>query len=143
MTAFTGVFPCHKNQFKAGATGTTNAISDMGSSAASYGAAGCYPISATSAGIQVLRNTSSSSTTYCSAHDEADCVDYDLEYWRKIDRIRNDLGRDTLSDICLLTKIVRALEKENYKTASRLQVIMQEQVEELVALYSTYKKNLF
>jgi len=29
MTAFTGVFPCHKNQFKAGATGTTNAISDM------------------------------------------------------------------------------------------------------------------
>jgi len=92
---------------------------------------------------RIVPNTMNLIRSTYKCHDEADCVDYDLEYWRKIDRIRNDLGRDTLSDICLLTKIVRALEKENYKTASRLQVIMQEQVEELVALYSTYKKNLF
>jgi len=81
-------------------------------------------------------------STY-KCHDEADSVDYDHEYWAKIDKIRNDLGRDTLSELCLLSKIVRALEKKNYKVASSLQVEMQKQVEELVLLYSTYKKNLF
>ena len=81
-------------------------------------------------------------STY-KCHDEGDCVDYDLEYWRKIDRLRNDVGRDTLSSTCRLSKIVRALEKNDYKNASKLQVIMQDQVEELVLLYSIYKKNLF
>jgi len=61
----TGTFALPAGLFSA----TPNSVlGSMGSSAASYGAAGCYPISATSAGIQVLRNTSSSSTTYCSAH---------------------------------------------------------------------------
>jgi glutamine synthetase len=92
---------------------------------------------------RIVPNTMNLIRSTYKCHDEGDCVDYDLEYWRKIDRIRNDLGRDTLNSTCLLTKIVRALEKNDYKNASKLQVIMQDQVEELVLLYSIYKKNLF
>lgn len=80
----------------------------------------------------------------CSkAHDDIDCVDYDRHYWEKVQRLRNQLGRDTLDEQCLLTKIVRALDAKDYETASELQIQMQEKVAELTDLYITYKKNLF
>lgn len=80
----------------------------------------------------------------CSkAHDEQDCVDYDRHYWEKIQALRNQLGRDTLRETCLLTKIIRALDAGDYETASQLQIVMQEKVNELTNLYIIYKKNLF
>jgi len=80
----------------------------------------------------------------CSkAHDDLDCVDYDRHYWEKIQRLRNQMGRDTLDELCLLTRINRALDAKDYQTASDLQIEMQERVSELTALYITYKKNLF
>ena len=81
------------------------------------------------------------STVKC--HNDTDSVDYDVAYWGRINKIRNELGRDTLSEQCLLTKIVKALERKNYKNASSLQIKMQKRVEELVELYTIYKKNLF
>lgn len=76
-------------------------------------------------------------------HDESDCVDYDRYYWERINELRNHLGRDTLEAPCLLTRIVRALDAEDYEAASDLQLKMQEQVEELMDLYIIYRKNLF
>lgn len=76
-------------------------------------------------------------------HDDGDCVDYDVVYWEKINRIRNDLGRDKLDGQCLLTRIVKALDEKDYETASKLQIEMQEKVKELTDLYIIYKKNLF
>ncbi len=79
----------------------------------------------------------------CKAHDENDCVDYDRYYWEKIQRLRNQLGRDTLDEFCLLTRIKRALDRGEYDQASAMQIEMQRKVEELTNLYITYKKNLF
>ncbi len=80
----------------------------------------------------------------CSkAHDDLDCVDYDRHYWEMIQRLRNQLGRDTLDEKCLMSKIVQALDSKDYDTASDLQIEMQAKVEELRDLYITYKKNLF
>ena len=80
----------------------------------------------------------------CSkAHDDTDCVDYDRSNWEKIQRLRNQLGRDTLDDYCLLTRIKRALDEGKYEMASELQIEMQEKVSELTELYIIYKKNLF
>lgn len=76
-------------------------------------------------------------------HTESDCVDYDVAYWAQIDKIRNELGRDTLHDQCLLTEIVQALDRNEYDVASDKQIEAQRKVEELTNLYSTYKKNLF
>lgn len=77
------------------------------------------------------------------AHNEMDCVDYDRHYWEKIQRLRNQLGRDTLDEYCLLTKIVRAIGAKDYETASTLQIEMQQKVAELTNMYIKYKKNLF
>lgn len=80
----------------------------------------------------------------CSkAHDDLDCVDYDRHYWEKIQRLRKYIGKDTLDEKCLLTKIVRALDEKDYDRASELQIEMQAKVEELRDLYIIYKKNLF
>lgn len=80
----------------------------------------------------------------CSkAHDDLDCVDYDRSNWEKIQRLRNQLGRDTLDDYCLLTQVKRALDAGEYDKASDLQIEMQEKVQQLTELYIVYKKNLF
>ena len=80
----------------------------------------------------------------CSkAHDDMDCVDYDRHYWEKIQRLRNQLGRDTLDEMCLLTRIKKALDRGDYDQASDMQIEMQAKVEELMNLYIIYKKNLF
>lgn len=76
-------------------------------------------------------------------HDDNDCVDYDWSYWGKINAIRNYLGRDTMDEQCLLTKIVRALDAGKYQEASDMQIEMQKKVNELTDLYIIYKKNLF
>lgn len=79
----------------------------------------------------------------CKAHDDIDCVDFDRHYWEKIQRLRNQMGRDTLDEYCLLTKVVRAINAKDYETASELQIEMQQKIAELTGLYTKYKKNLF
>ena len=48
-----------------------------------------------------------------------------------------------MDDLCLLTRIVRALDNGDYQTASDLQLEMQDKVKQLTDLYIIYKKNLF
>ena len=76
-------------------------------------------------------------------HEDDDCVDYDRHYWGKVLQLRNRLGRDTLDEKCLLSRIIEALNNRDYQTASDLQIEMQASVEELRRLYVIYKKNLF
>lgn len=85
---------------------------------------------------QVLRATK-------KLHDDADCTDYDVQNWLKIDKLRNEMGRNTLSSKCLLTKIKDALIAGDYDRASDLQVEMEAKEEELRQLYAVYKANLF
>lgn len=75
-------------------------------------------------------------------HDDNDCVDIDIKNWNSIHKKRVYLGQDTLKTLCLLTRIKEALDKEDQKTASDLQIEMQEVVENMMNEYITYKKNL-
>lgn len=92
---------------------------------------------------RIVPNTMDLVRQCVKCHDDSDCVDYDVVYWEKINTIRNFLGRDKLNEQCLLTRIVRALDRRDFETASNLQVEMQEKVKELTDLYIIYKKNLF
>lgn len=76
-------------------------------------------------------------------HSDLDCVDYDVAYWGKIDKLRYNLGRNTLAEQCLLTRITNALDAGSYDAASDMQVEMEKKVEELIDMYSSYKRNLF
>ncbi len=92
---------------------------------------------------RIVPNTMDLVRQCVKCHDDNDCVDYDWSYWGKINAIRNYLGRDTMDDLCLLTRIVRALDRGDYQTASDLQIEMQDKVKQLTDLYIIYKKNLF
>ena len=76
------------------------------------------------------------------AHTDADSVDYDRRSWEKISRLRDAMGRNTVAETCLLTKIINALKEKDYETASELQIKMQADQEKLIRMYLTYKKNL-
>ena len=75
-------------------------------------------------------------------HDEDECTDFDMMNWGKIQNLRVYLGQNTIAVKCLISRIIDALNEENYNLASDLQIEMQEKSAELAKLYHNYKKNL-
>lgn len=75
-------------------------------------------------------------------HDEDNCTDFDLMNWDNISDMRGYLGQNTIGEKCLISRIITALDEENYDLASELQVEMQEKAGALTKLYHNYKKNL-
>lgn len=76
------------------------------------------------------------------AHDEDECTDFDMMNWGKIHNLRVYLGQNTIDEKCLISRIISALDEEDYDLASDLQIEMQEKASALSKLYSNYKKNL-
>jgi glutamine synthetase len=76
-------------------------------------------------------------------HENGDSTDYDIENWNKIQALRVYLGQDKIKEKSLLTRVKAALDEKDYEQASRLQIEMQNKMNELGELYATYKKNLF
>jgi len=76
------------------------------------------------------------------AHDEDECTDFDMMNWGKIHNLRVYLGQNTIEEKCLLSRIIAALDDEEYDLASNLQIEMQEKASNLSKLYYNYKKNL-
>ena len=91
----------------------------------------------------IMPNTRKLIRKTVKVHKDNDCVDYDVTYWSKIDKIRKQLGQDTLEEQCLLTKISIALHTEEFEKASQLQIEMQGMIEDLQDLYSVYVRNIF
>lgn len=75
-------------------------------------------------------------------HSDNDFSDYDIKNWLEIDKIRHQIAKDTITEKCLLTRAKDALDHSRYEEASDLQLEIQKKVNELAALYITYKKNL-
>ena len=80
----------------------------------------------------------------CKAHDDLDCVDYDRYYWGKIQRLRNELGRDTLDELLPADEDQASPRQRRIRPGIRaMQIEMQaEGQQSSQPLYITYKKNL-
>ena len=75
-------------------------------------------------------------------HSDDDFSDYDIKNWIAIDKIRHEIGKDTITEKCLLTIAKEALDNEEYEKASEIQLEIKTKVAALTALYDVYKKNL-
>lgn len=75
-------------------------------------------------------------------HIGRECTDLDVVNWEHINDLRKYLGKDSIAEKCLLTRITNALDDGRYEEASELQLEAQAKIEELTALYIEYKKNL-
>ena len=76
-------------------------------------------------------------------HSDVDSTDFDEKNWKEIDKLRKELGKDSLSKKCLLTRAKNALDEGDYDLASELQLEIQEKVSELLDKYAVYTKNIF
>lgn len=76
-------------------------------------------------------------------HDDSDPHSkLDKKSWEKIDALRREIGKNTEKHTCLLTEVKNALDKNDYKKASGLQLKTQEKISALMDMYETYKKNI-
>ena len=79
----------------------------------------------------------------CKPMHGVDATDYDLENWKKVEELRTYLGRTSLEEKCLMTRVNEAVDNGDLKEASRLQKELQVKLAELTKLYVKYKRNLF
>ena len=76
-------------------------------------------------------------------HDDEYANDLDDANWEGIEELRRELGKDNLYNKCLLTQVKEALDSGNYEEASKLQLLIQDKVSELMDKYAAYTKNIF
>jgi glutamine synthetase len=75
-------------------------------------------------------------------HGSENVSDLDVVNWEKINQLRNNLMKDSLSKKSLFTQIREAVEAEDYDTASSLQLEMSQTIGTLKNLYAVYRRNL-
>lgn len=75
-------------------------------------------------------------------HGEDFSTDLDVEYWNKIQELRKEIGKDTISEKCLLTRTRDALDECRYEDASELQKEIAQKVGLLNKVYMAYRKNI-
>ncbi len=80
--------------------------------------------------------------SFVKKHDDADCADIDELRWDEIKAMRIELARDTIEKPSLLSEILKAVKAEDYSEVSRLQKLVQNKVNALENMYSTYLKNI-
>jgi glutamine synthetase len=75
-------------------------------------------------------------------HKCGDVTDYDEDLWTRINNLRHYLMKDSLKDKSLYTRIREAIDADDYRTVSDLQLEMSGRVSELKKLYTEYKRNI-
>ena len=74
--------------------------------------------------------------------DGDDFVEYDLEKWSVINRLREKIMKDNFVRKSLFTQMRESIRNKNYEELSRLQVIVDEEMNKLRDLYMEYRRNL-
>ncbi|MCT4595482.1 MAG: glutamine synthetase [Anaeromicrobium sp.] len=76
-------------------------------------------------------------------HNGEYATDLDLVNWEQINYLRYSLMKDRLNKKCLFTKLRDSIDRNDFDTASELQIEMRSKMDELRELYLLYKRNLF
>lgn len=80
--------------------------------------------------------------SFVPLHSLDKALDLDISNWMKINDLRHYIMKDTYTSKGLFTKIKEAFKNENYSEASKYYLELEEKMEILRELYSSYKKNL-
>ena len=75
-------------------------------------------------------------------HDD-DNNEYDANNWRTIADLKDLIGHEVNGRHSLLYNAREAIDAEDYEELSRLEIIIEEKLEELRALYNKYRRNIF
>ena len=75
-------------------------------------------------------------------HDD-DMNEFDVRNWREIAEYRDVIGHEVNGRESLLMQARKAIENEEYEELSRLEVLIEEKLEELRVVYNNYRRNIF
>ena len=68
---------------------------------------------------------------------------YDAVNWMRVNELKNLIGREEEGRESLLMQARKAVDKEDFEEISRLEILIEEKVEELRNVYLKYKRNIF
>lgn len=91
---------------------------------------------------RVINNYTDEVRSYKQIHSLDKVLDLDISNWMKIHNLRIYIMKDTYTTKSLFTKIKEAFNNEDYSDASRLYLELEDKMEQLRTLYSSYQKNL-
>lgn len=91
---------------------------------------------------RVINNYTDEVRSYKQIHSLDKVLDLDISNWMKIHNLRIYIMKDTYTTKSLFTKIKEAFSNEDYSDASRLYLELEDKMEQLRTLYSSYQKNL-
>lgn len=91
---------------------------------------------------RVINNYTDEVRSYKQIHSLDKVLDLDISNWMKIQNLRIYIMKDTYTTKSLFTKIKEAFNNEDYSDASRLYLELEDKMEQLRTLYSSYQKNL-
>ncbi len=91
---------------------------------------------------RIIKNNASAIRRVLKEHDHDYITDLDVIRWEKINALRFELLKDSVSQKSLFTKIREYIDKENYEKVSSLQLQMIDKMDILMTEYQEYKQNL-
>ncbi len=68
---------------------------------------------------------------------------YDDMNWQRVSDIKDEIARETMERESLLMKARKAIESEHYEELSRLEVLIEEKLDDLRDAYGQYSRNIF
>ena len=75
-------------------------------------------------------------------HDD-DNNEYDAKNWRQVADLKDMIGHEVNGRSSLLMQARIAIDEVNYEELSRLEIIIEEKLEELREIYNKYRRNIF
>lgn len=75
-------------------------------------------------------------------HAAEKALDLDITRWTEINKLRHHLMKDTYTEKCLFTKVKEAFRNSDFKLASEIYLEIEDKMNDLRDLYSSYEKNL-
>lgn len=80
---------------------------------------------------------------YVKLHTKENMDVLDEVNWNSILELKIKIMKDTLTSKCSFTKIIEAIENEEYEKVSTLQKELSQDIKTLQTLYLNYSKNIF
>lgn len=79
----------------------------------------------------------------CVKLHEDDSNEYDVENWKRAKELRSLVGREENDRVSLLMQARMAIDSLNYSELSRLELEIEDKLEELREVYDRYRRNIF
>jgi len=79
----------------------------------------------------------------CVKLHEDDSNEYDVANWNEITRLKELIGHESNGHVSLLMQARNAIDEVNYEELSKLEIEIEEKLEELRFVYNKYRRNIF